>query len=156
MSLLVGKVESTQEIRSDAAQFFTLFTDKIHHMSDVSPHIENCAVHEGAPGAVGTIIHFDFMHDEKAKAAKDVIEAIDEENHLITLKVIEGDILDDYKSLRATIQATNKADGAGSLVRWTLDYEKLNADVPAPTKYLDIASSITEGFDQHIQEGLTA
>ncbi|KAG8634748.1 hypothetical protein MANES_17G078850v8 [Manihot esculenta] len=43
---------------------------------------------------------------------------------------LHEDIMKEYKSYKATVQATSK--GNGSLVYWTLKYEKLNENIPDP------------------------
>jgi hypothetical protein len=61
---------------------------------------------------------------------------------------LEGDLLAHYKSYKATVKITPKPEGC--LVKVTVDYEKLNEDVPAPDKYLDFVVSVVKDIDAHI------
>lgn len=44
------------------------------------------------------------------------VEAVDPENNLITFRIIEGDVMKDYKSFVSTVQATPKRGEPGSVV----------------------------------------
>lgn len=61
---------------------------------------------------------------------------------------MEGDLLTHYKSYKATVKTTPKPDGGS--VKVSVDYEKLNEDVPAPDKYLDFVVNVVKDIDAHI------
>ena len=86
--------------------------------------------------------------DGKAKVAKEIIESIDEKNNSITFKVIEGDLLEEYKNIKITIQATAK--GEGSVVHWTMEYEKLHENIPEPNTLLQFALDLSKDLDSHL------
>ena len=83
--------------------------------------------------------------------SKEVLEAIDGKNNSVTFKVIGGLLMDLYKSFKFIVQATPK--GEGSLVRWTLVYEKLNIDVPDPNLMLQFAIDLTKDTDANLTNG---
>lgn len=87
--------------------------------------------------------------DGKALTVKEKVE-VDDENKSITFNVMEGEILKEFKGFKATGQATAKADGSGSTVKWTLDYEKLNEAVAEPKSYTDAIVKITKDVDAHL------
>ncbi|MBA0819574.1 hypothetical protein Gohar_021112, partial [Gossypium harknessii] len=98
-----------------------------------------CDLHEGEWGKVGTIVHWSYVHgkqvvclDGKAKKAKEVVEAVDSDKNLVTFRVIEGDLMEEYKSFVITIQVSPKSEGSGSVVHWTLEYEKLHGGIAHP------------------------
>ncbi|XP_059446617.1 MLP-like protein 28 [Corylus avellana] len=66
----------------------------------------------------------------------------------LTFTALEGDLLAHYKSYKATVKITPKPEGC--LVKVTVDYEKLNEDVPAPDKYLDFVVNVVKDIDAHI------
>lgn len=75
----------------------------------------------------------------------------DDENKLLKFNVIEGDIQQEFKSFQPSVQAIAKEDGnLGSLVKWVIEYEKLNEDVKDPDNYLDVAIKITKDIDDHL------
>ncbi|XAR72232.1 hypothetical protein NMG60_11018802 [Bertholletia excelsa] len=81
------------------------------------------------------------------KVAKDIIEAIDEENKSVTFKVIEGDLIELYKTFIATVHVDTKGDK--NLVTWTFEYEKLNEGVEDPTTLLDWVVTLTKDIEAH-------
>ena len=74
---------------------------------------------------------------------------VDEENKIMTLTALEGShLLNLYKSFKHTVRAIPK--GEGSLVKITIEYEKLNENVPDATKYLNFATHVVKDTDAHI------
>ncbi|XWS34489.1 hypothetical protein CRYUN_Cryun21dG0042600 [Craigia yunnanensis] len=61
------------------------------------------------------------------------------------VKLAKGDWETTFKS---TVSVT--ASGQGSLVKWTLIYEKQNQNIPDPEKYLEFASSINKSVDAYL------
>ena len=64
--------------------------------------------------------------------AKERIEEVDPETNLISFRVIEGDLMKEYKSFLATIQVAPKHGGTGSIVHWHFEYEKISEEVAHP------------------------
>ena len=74
---------------------------------------------------------------------------VDEENKIMTLTALEGShLLNLYKSFKQIVRAIPK--GEGSLVKITIEYEKLNESVPDATKYLNFATHVVKDTDAHI------
>ncbi len=120
-----------------------------HHVPNVSPSkIPKVILHGGEWGSVGSVVAWHYVIDGKDHVAKDVVEAIDEENKTITYRVIEGDVLQEYKSFKLIIQ--NISIGEATWVRWTLEYEKLNKNIPHPIKLLELVIHLSEELDDHL------
>ncbi|KAJ4709994.1 MLP protein [Melia azedarach] len=134
---LVGQSETDIEIKAPAALFHDVFSCRPHHISNVCPEkIQGVDLHE----------------DGIPEVAKEIIEEIDDENNSTTFKVIEGHLLEKYKNFHFIVQATPKGEGQGSLVHWTLKYEKLNEDVPEPKGMLQLAIDVTKEVDAHLTQ----
>ena len=86
--------------------------------------------------------------DGKNHVTKDIVEAIDKENKTVTFKVIEGDILKEYKSFKVIVQAISK--GEATWVRWTIEYEKFNKEIPTLVKLLGFIIHLNEEIDDHL------
>ncbi|KAF8046970.1 hypothetical protein N665_3289s0004 [Sinapis alba] len=150
-SSLVGKLETDVEIKASAEQFHHMFTGKPHHVSKASPgNIQGCDLHEGDWGKPGSIIFWNYVHDGEAKVAKERIEAVEPEKNLITFRVIEGDLMKEYKSFLLTIQVTPKHGGAGSIVHWHLEYEKISEEVAHPETLLQFCVEVSKEIDEHL------
>ncbi|CAL2232540.1 unnamed protein product [Prunus armeniaca] len=144
-----GKVETDVEIKAPAVKFHEFFTQRPHHLSNIcSDKIKGCDLHDGDWGKVGSVVNWNYIHDGKAKVAKVVFEAIDDEKNSITMRVVEGDLLEHYKSFKITIQATPK--GEGSVVHWTFEYEKVHGDVTDPHTLLQLAVDLTTDIGAHL------
>ena len=75
------------------------------------------------------------------------MEVIDNENYITNYKVIEGNLLELYKSFCSTVKVTPKENDDGSLVHWIFEYEKLNEDVPDPTGKLQMVIDVAKDID---------
>lgn len=76
------------------------------------------------------------------------VESIDEENKSITYKIIDGEIAQNYKVFKSTAQVTPK--GNGCLVKWTIEYEKANEDVPTPNKYCEFTTNMSKAVEAYL------
>ncbi|CAN0920912.1 MLP-like protein 28 [Linum grandiflorum] len=152
-SLIHGKLEAYVGVRVSADTFHDIFSGRPHHISNMAPQkIKACDVHEGDWGKPGTVICWDYFHDGEAKVAKEVIEDIDHVNRSTTFKVIEGDLMKDYKNFKLVVKATpqKKIDGEDwCLVHWILDYEKLKEETPEPFSLLEFVVHTSKDIDDH-------
>ncbi|CAA7022436.1 unnamed protein product [Microthlaspi erraticum] len=129
-SSLVGKLETDVEIRASAGKFHHMFSGRPHHVSKASP---------------GNIKSYG-----EAKVAKERIEAVEPEKNLITFRVIEGDLLKEYKSFVITIQVTPKQGGPGSVVHWHVEYEKIDHKVAHPETFIEFCVQVSKEIDEHL------
>ena len=145
---LTGKLICQIGIKSDGDVFHELFSTRPHHVSNITPaNVQGCDLHEGEFGKVGSVVIWNYYIDGKALVSKDEIVAIDEEDKSVTYKVIEGHLLEEFKSVVASVHVDTK--GEDNLVTWTINYEKLNETVKDPTSYLDFFLSITRDIEAH-------
>ncbi|KAL0005296.1 hypothetical protein SO802_012857 [Lithocarpus litseifolius] len=56
--------------------------------------------------------------------------------------------MEEYKNIKITVQATPK--GEGSLVHWTLEYEKLHENIIEPYTLLQHALVLSKDLDAHL------
>ena len=55
---------------------------------------------------------FSETEDGKAVLSKEVLITIDDKNHSVTLKMIEGLLMESHKSFKFIVQATPKDEGS--------------------------------------------
>ncbi|KAG2322356.1 hypothetical protein Bca52824_015569 [Brassica carinata] len=165
-STLVGKLETEVEIKASAGKFHHMFAGRPHHVSKATPgKVQGCELHDGDWGKVGSIVYWNYFHGKyiyflfpftfmgnngEARVAKEKIEAVEPEKNLITFRVIEGDLMKEYKSFVITIQVTSKHGGAGSVVHWHFEYEKINEKVAHPETLLQFAVEMSKEIDEHL------
>nr|GEY00847.1 MLP-like protein 43 [Tanacetum cinerariifolium] len=77
-----------------------------------------------------------------------IIEAVDEEKHLIVFKVIGGDLVEElYKSFTIILHVEQKGDA--KVATWTLEFEKPHPSVPYPTSLMDYFCNLIKDLDAH-------
>ncbi|XP_010066609.1 MLP-like protein 28 [Eucalyptus grandis] len=147
-----GKMEIDLEIRAPADKFHDVFSCRPHHISNMSTDkIHGVDLHDGDWGKAGSVVSWSYTHDGETKVAKEVIEAIDDEKNSTTFRVIEGDLMKLYKNFVLVVQATPK-EGGGSVVHWTLEYEKLSEEVTEPYSLLQFCVHVSKDMDLHLME----
>ncbi|KAL3501904.1 hypothetical protein ACH5RR_036353 [Cinchona calisaya] len=146
---LKGKMIGQTEIKGAGGDVFHEFICKTpHHLANATPEkIQAFTLIDGGLGTDGCIIRWDYTHDGKARVAKQIMEDIDHEKQTITFKMIEGDLLDLYKTFKIKYHVDNKGDY--NLITWTLDYEKLNDDITHPGTLLNFFLHMSEDFESH-------
>ncbi|KAL2929161.1 MLP-like protein 43 [Bienertia sinuspersici] len=139
MGSLKRKLEGEVEIRAGAADaYHEIYESRPHHISHAAPHfVQSCDVHEGEHGKPGSILVFNYK-----------LEEIDKEKKLVKHRCIEGDLMNDYKSISGRCQVIPK-DAETCIVRWTLEYEKLHPGSPEPSALLDHMLAAAKDIDDH-------
>ncbi|MBA0670179.1 hypothetical protein Goklo_025165 [Gossypium klotzschianum] len=79
---------------------------------------------------------------------KEILENVDDENKTMAFKMVEGQILNYYKSWRSIFNITPM--GEGSLVKWTMEFEKQNENIPDPDKYISYMMCLTKNIDAYL------
>lgn len=83
-----------------------------------------------------------------ATFCKERIEVADDENKQVSYSVIDGELVSFYKPFKATLQVVPK--GEGGLVKWCLQYEKVNEEVPQPDILKETAAKTFKGLDAYL------
>ena len=95
----------------------------------------------------------EYILDGKTRVAKEIIEAVDEVKNSITYRVVEGDLMEHFKSFLITVQCNPKPDGGdGSVIHWTMEYEKLHDEIIDPHTLLELAIDVTKDLEVHLLE----
>ncbi|XP_055801810.1 kirola-like [Solanum dulcamara] len=145
---LEGKLVSHINIKCDGDIFHDVYRQRPHHLSSMCPDkVQNVDVHEGEWGTIGSVNFWSYTHDGKEKVAKEKVKEIDEEKKLIKKKIIEGDILEDYKSFYITAHVETKGDN--NLVTWIIEYEKKSANVPDPHTFMELCLNVTKDIEAY-------
>ncbi|EOY00998.1 Polyketide cyclase/dehydrase and lipid transport superfamily protein, putative [Theobroma cacao] len=74
---------------------------------------------------------------------------VDEANKSVTLVALEGHVMEEFKSYKIVFGVTPMSDQS-SVVKITLDYEKLNENIPDPNKYLQFLMNVIKDIDAHL------
>ncbi|KAI3744388.1 hypothetical protein L1987_57468 [Smallanthus sonchifolius] len=145
---LSGKLIGYVKISKSGDVFHNLFRHKPHEMIAIAPEkVHDCVLHEGERGAVGSVISWHYTEGGKRKISKQIIESVNEENQMLVLKVIAGELVELYKSFKLIMHVEPKGDG--EVVTWTFEFEKPDTSVPYPTSLMDYLCSVVKDLDAH-------
>ncbi|XP_039034044.1 MLP-like protein 28 [Hibiscus syriacus] len=149
-----SKLEADVEIQASAEQFYHMLVSyKLKHVQHTcSDKVQGCDLQQGEWGQVGSIINWSYVHDGKSKVAKEVIEAVEPDKNLITVRVLEGDLMEEFKSFLMTIQVSSKSGGSGAVVHFTMEYEKLHDGISHPESVLQLLVDLSKGMDAHLPQ----
>ncbi|KAI9082145.1 hypothetical protein K1719_035885 [Acacia pycnantha] len=147
---LAGKLEGEVEVHAPASKFFSLFVTELHHLQNISDHVHEGKLLQGDWHTLGSdhVKNWTFTLGGKVVSCKEHFEEIDHANKTCTFNLFDGDVAENYKSLKEKFQVVDK--GSGALVKWTYEYEKLRPDVPPPQAYLDFVTKVTKDVDAHL------
>ncbi|KAI5677887.1 hypothetical protein M9H77_08837 [Catharanthus roseus] len=145
---LKGKMIGQTEIKAGGDVFHDIIKMRPHELSKMSPDkVKAFTLLEGELGKVGSKICWHYTHDGKDCVGKEIIEDIDEEKQSVRFKLIEGDLMEIYKSMYITYHVDT--NGPDSLVTWTLEYEKLKEEYPHPGTVLSFFLHMVEDIESH-------
>ncbi|KAM0012277.1 putative Bet v I/Major latex protein [Helianthus debilis subsp. tardiflorus] len=78
---------------------------------------------------------------------KTLVKDINEAKKSVTFEVIEGDLLEQYKTFVLHIHVDKH--GVNNLVTWTVEYEKLNPNVPDPDSLMEFYKKVAKDIETH-------
>ncbi|KAH7516330.1 hypothetical protein FEM48_Zijuj10G0123600 [Ziziphus jujuba var. spinosa] len=150
-SSLVGKLETNIEIKAAASKFHEIFKHP-HRISNISPNfVQSCELLQGQWGTEGSVIFWKYFLDGKHSVSKELMEVVDDKNKSLTFKVIEGDLLKHYKNFKFILKTTPKgSDQQGSVVQWTLEYEKPHNGIVDPHSMIQVLIKVSKDIDIHL------
>ncbi|QHN97485.1 hypothetical protein HN51_045243 [Arachis hypogaea] len=148
---LSGKLSTEIVIHAPAGKFFNLVSKSLHQTQNICERVHHTKLHQGEDwhSIGGSVKHWSYVVDGKVTTCKETIESIDEKNKTIKFNFFDGDISQQYKVLKLTIQEIDNSNGSVS-AKWTLEYEKINDNVEAPYGYMELYDKSTKEMDTHL------
>lgn len=80
--------------------------------------------------------------------AKERVEAVDPMKNMIKFRVIEGDLLKEFKSFLITIQVTQKKGGHGGVAKYHAEYERTDENVAHPESLVRMCVKMFKDIDE--------
>ncbi|KAJ0096008.1 hypothetical protein Patl1_15451 [Pistacia atlantica] len=150
---LSGQMKADVEFKAPADKVFEFYTLTPYHMTKTSPkYIQSVDLLEGQWGKDGCVYNWNFLLDGKTAFNMEKV-AIDDKSKSVTYKTIEGTVLKMFKSFKICIEVTPRDEG--SVLHWTLEYEKLNANVEDPKPMLHVVVDTCKDVDAHLTQQAT-
>ncbi|MBA0855509.1 hypothetical protein Goshw_014900 [Gossypium schwendimanii] len=82
----------------------------------------------------------------------EVVKAVEHDKNLVTFKVIEGDLMEENKSFVVMIQVLPKSEDSGSVVHWTLEYDKLHDEIAHLETLLQFIQDISKDINVRLSQ----
>ncbi|XP_022635973.1 MLP-like protein 43 [Vigna radiata var. radiata] len=137
----VQKLETKVSMKASAEKFYDVLCNKTHQLPNISPqNLLSVQIHKGQWGTQGSIISWNYLHEGKVSVVKEILEDIDKEKKKISFRVIEGELLQHYKSFKIMIQVTPMEEG--STVHCVFEYQKQRHHIPDPHAIMQITLHI--------------
>ncbi|KAI3950556.1 hypothetical protein MKW92_032545 [Papaver armeniacum] len=149
VSGLVGKLVTQLEVNCDADKLYKIYKHHEDVPKAISHLFTGVKVLEGHGLRSGCIKEWKYIIDGKALTAVEETTHGDE-TRTLKHRVIDGDLMKDYKKFDKIIEANPKPNGHGSIVTVSLYYEKINEDSPAPFDHLKFFHQNIEDMNSHI------
>ncbi|XP_026442856.1 major latex protein 15-like [Papaver somniferum] len=157
ISGLVGKLVTQLEVNCDADEFYKIWKHHEEVPKAVSHLLPAVKVVKGDGLVSGCIKEWHYILEGKAMSAMEETTHNDE-TRTLHHQVVEGELMKDYKAIASIIEVNPNPNGHGSIVTWSIEYEKMNEDSPTPFAYLeffhqniiDMNSHLYVGSDSHL------
>ncbi|RZC61299.1 hypothetical protein C5167_023060 [Papaver somniferum] len=132
------------EINCNADKFFGMFSHGVTQLPKFLPNIvKSVEVIEGVATSIGSSRLVKYVIGSRSRPAKARLTAFDKEKKSVGYNVVDGEVMNYYEVLTVKLDVVGGA-GNGSLVKWSLEFEKVNNDVPSPTAYTQIGHQVAE------------
>ncbi|KAK9106061.1 hypothetical protein Scep_022905 [Stephania cephalantha] len=147
----IHRLQVETEVKSSAAKFYNMVKNNMTELTKVFPECyKSIEFVEGNGRTVGSVMLWKYVVvSPKVLTTKEKIEEIDDKTRSITYKVIEGEIMDIYRSFSMKIQVSEK-EGGGSLVKWFVEFDKANEAVPSPNHFMNLLDIASKKLDAYL------
>ncbi|MBA0572501.1 hypothetical protein Golob_002838 [Gossypium lobatum] len=125
----IKRMECQLEIKSSADKFFDAYKTKAQLMPKMANQV---------------------VRDVKLVEGNgwDSEGSVNDKDRTLVYKLVEGEIMKAFKSWNSILNVMPM--GEGSLVKWTMEFEKQNDDVPDPVKYGEFLTTWAKNVDTYL------
>ncbi|KAF5177933.1 Mlp-like protein, partial [Thalictrum thalictroides] len=120
-----NKLDIATEVKCPPHKFYEMIKYTLHHLPLAFPEtFKTSVILEGDGESVGSIRLWTYVlpGTTEVLSCKEKVELIDDENMWIVLKVLEGDLVDQYQHFQFKIHVIPQNEGCS--VKWTVEYGK--------------------------------
>ncbi|KAM0049465.1 putative Bet v I/Major latex protein [Helianthus debilis subsp. tardiflorus] len=145
-----GKLDVEVKVKSNADQFWNAIMDSANIFPKVCSDLyKTVELLEGDGRSVGSVRMVHFAEGSPiVKSSKEKIDELDAAKKKVAYSVIDGDMMQYYKSFKATLEVI--PEGEVSLVKWVCEFEKASDEVPNPDMIRDFAAKNFKEIDEYL------
>ncbi|MED6107757.1 hypothetical protein PIB30_017249 [Stylosanthes scabra] len=145
-----GKISVEFEIQVPATKYFNILTKEFHNIQNICERVHGANLHQGDDWhCTDSVKQWTCLIDGKVITCKEKIEAIDEEKKSLSYKLFDGDVGENYKVFNMSVQLS-ETNNECALVKWSIEYEKINEDAKTPYAYLEFLEKGTKEVADHL------
>ncbi|MBA0572500.1 hypothetical protein Golob_002838 [Gossypium lobatum] len=146
----IKRMECQLEIKSSADKFFDAYKTKAQLMPKMANQVvRDVKLVEGNGwDSEGSVRQWYFVAGGKLETCKEMMEKVNDKDRTLVYKLVEGEIMKAFKSWNSILNVMPM--GEGSLVKWTMEFEKQNDDVPDPVKYGEFLTTWAKNVDTYL------
>ncbi|XP_026383745.1 major latex protein 146-like [Papaver somniferum] len=137
------------EIKCSADKYFGMFSNNVTQLPKFVPStFKSVEITEGDGTSIGSTRLWKYA----IVISKDRLTTFNKEKRSLVYEITQGGIMNYYKVFNVKIDVVPKqhATGNGSLVKWSLEFEKVNDDIPDPTAYIDAIQLVTNELSSQL------
>ncbi|KAM7269905.1 hypothetical protein ACFE04_030073 [Oxalis oulophora] len=146
------RVEAEEEFQGSPEKFYHIWRKTPHHTPEITgKNIQSVKHHDGDwdTHGHGSVKTWNYTIEGKDMVLQEKVE-LDDENLKVTHVGVDGDVFQYYKSFVCGWQYIPK--GNGTLVKITIEYEKLSDDKPDAISYINFIIDIHKDIQTHLTE----
>ncbi|KAL8137738.1 hypothetical protein V2J09_003739 [Rumex salicifolius] len=149
---MTGTIVVEVELKASADKFWAAIRDSANIFPKAFPEqYKSIQVIEGDGKAVGSVRLVKYAEGIPfVTTSKEKIEEVDVENKTVSYSVIDGELLEILKKFKAKLVVSANCKGEGSLVKWSLEYEKAKEEVPDPDLLTEFATTNFKDLDAYL------
>lgn len=98
---------------------------------------------------ISECLYFALICSGTPETAEVIVQSLDKVNKSINFVVRSGDLLKQYNSFQAKLHVVPSSQG-GSVVKWNVEFEKVDENDPNPEHHVNFALKISEGLDAYL------
>ncbi|XWS34488.1 hypothetical protein CRYUN_Cryun21dG0042500 [Craigia yunnanensis] len=145
----IRKMDCQVEIKSPAYEFYDAFKTKAQLMPKMANQvITDIKLLQGDWDSVGAVRLWTYIAGDKSETIKEKLVHVDDKNKTLVFRMLEGDVLNSYKSWNTILNITPM--GEGTMVKWTMEFEKQIENIADPVKYADFFTIWTKNVDAYL------
>ncbi|RRT46818.1 hypothetical protein BHM03_00055281, partial [Ensete ventricosum] len=149
-SSMASTAEVLVAVKSSPDRFWEAIRSSTELFPKVFPEqFQSIEIVEGDGRSAGTVRLLKYAKGVPlATFAKEKIEEVDDASKQVSYSLIDGELVSFYKNFKANLKV--EPNGDGSQVKWCMEYEKANAEVPDPDLVKETAANTFSALDEYL------
>eukprot|EP00249_Psilotum_nudum_P027099 c34403_g1_i1 orf=261-725(+) len=150
---MASVISTTADLKVPPAKLWETITARESVLPKLSPEIFASMEYIEGDGGVGTIRLVKFgpaLESHQLTFSKEKLEVVDHATKTLAYSVVDGELLKLYKTYKITVKVDEGAEPSSSVVNWSLEYEAISPEIPAPQAATDGATNTFKAIEAYL------